>query len=77
MKYQLLDQLANHCGVHYISDIKNKAVLCTYQTYILNMDEALYSLEDWKDVCEYILGEAEGITSITQAKNKIIEWLNS
>lgn len=77
MKFNLLDHLAKHCEVHYISDLKNKTVLCVYREYIFNIDETLYTLEDWKDVCEYILGEQKEIASISQAKKMITDWLNS
>ncbi|MGX8850360.1 hypothetical protein [Amedibacillus sp. YH-ame10] len=77
MKLKLLDHLAKHCKAHYISDLKNKTALCVYREYILDIDETLYALEDWKDVCEYILGEKKEISSISQAKKMIIDWLNS
>lgn len=77
MKFNLLDHMAEHMQFIYISELKVKEAVRPYIDYIRSIDESAYALDDWEDACSYILDEAITLQSVKEAKEKIIEWLNS
>lgn len=77
MKYCLLDHLAEHVNVHYISELKVKDLVKPYASYISSIQNDLYSLADWKDTCDYLLQNCENIESIEDAKKRILDWLQA
>ena len=77
MKYCLLDELVEQTKAHYISELKNKDVMKSAVTFLQSIDNETFSLDDWKDTCEYLCKSAHDIKNIEDAKQKLLSWIGS
>ena len=74
MKTKLLEHIFEHTNEACISDLKDPRNLKPYISYIMKIDEQIYTIEDWKYVYMYLTGKhIDG--NIEKIKQLLQEWV--
>lgn len=74
MKTELLEYIFEHTSEDCMSDLKDSKNLKPYISYIMKIDDEMYTVEDWKYVYMYLTGKhVEG--SVDYIKRLLQEWV--
>lgn len=76
MKEDLLEYVFKNSKCTYLSDLRIPLILNQTLSFILNVEEDAFSLEDWLHFYMYVTGTKEAETSIAEVKQALKKWVN-
>lgn len=71
----LLEVLTHQVGANYISDLRKQSFHESLISAIENLESSLYSIEEWRDVLDYLSGNRAEIGSTQEGKEALLQAL--
>lgn len=71
----LLEYLSSECGCMFLSDLRRSNVRFKLDRPLQKVKEDIYSLPEWQEAVSYILGNAPEFSTVTEAKEYLLEQI--